>query len=119
MVVAKDTERRVTLSQFIVKLAHEMNVKVIPYGGGTTVTESLECDSGETRFILSMDMKMMNAIKWIDRESMMACIEAGATGKDLDARLAMMGFVEHCDAVCSRSWGEPLLCCNVRFLEGG
>eukprot|EP01094_Clydonella_sp_ATCC50884_P019109 TRINITY_DN3667_c1_g1_i1.p1 TRINITY_DN3667_c1_g1~~TRINITY_DN3667_c1_g1_i1.p1 ORF type:complete len:657 (+),score=226.26 TRINITY_DN3667_c1_g1_i1:47-1972(+) len=78
--------------EFIVKLAHEMNVVVIPYGGGTTVTESLECSPEETRFIVSLDTKMMNAIKWVDRESMMACIEAGATGKDLDARLAMMGL---------------------------
>jgi FAD/FMN-containing dehydrogenase len=42
--------------------------------------------------IVSLDMKMMNAIKWVDRESMMACIEAGAVGKELEARLGMMGY---------------------------
>ena len=51
-----------------------------------------QCLPNERRMIVSLDMKMMNAIKWVDRESMMACIEAGAVGKELEARLGMMGY---------------------------
>jgi alkyldihydroxyacetonephosphate synthase len=39
-----------------------------------------------------MDMHEMNRIKWIDYESMIACIEAGIIGKDLDAKLAKLGL---------------------------
>ncbi len=31
--------------------------------------------------VVSLDMHEMNRIKWIDYESMMACIEAGVVGK--------------------------------------
>jgi alkyldihydroxyacetonephosphate synthase len=42
--------------------------------------------------IVSIDMHEMNRIKWIDYESMMASIEAGIIGKDLDAKLAKLGL---------------------------
>ena len=35
---------------------------VIPFGGGTTVTEALECPEEEKRMIVSLDMKEMNRI---------------------------------------------------------
>ena len=49
--------------------------------GGTSVTNALECPISEKRMILSLDMHEMNKIKWIDYQSMMACIEAGIIGK--------------------------------------
>lgn len=78
--------------QFILTAAKEFNVCVIPYGGGTTVTEALLCPENEKRMIVSLDTKMMNAIKWVDRESLMACIEGGAVGRELEAKLGSMGF---------------------------
>ncbi|HRO91241.1 MAG TPA: FAD-binding oxidoreductase, partial [Promineifilum sp.] len=46
----------------------------------------------ETRMIVSVDMRRMDAIEWIDRENMRACVQAGITGKHLEERLAAQGL---------------------------
>ena len=53
-------------------------------GGGTNVTESLLVRPEEKRTIVSVDMTRMNKIKWVDRNNMMACVEAGIIGKDME-----------------------------------
>jgi alkyldihydroxyacetonephosphate synthase len=78
--------------QAIVELAVLRNACLIPYGGGTSVTNALRCPEGETRSIISVDMGRMNRVVWIDRENRMACIEAGAVGRDIVAALAAEGF---------------------------
>jgi alkyldihydroxyacetonephosphate synthase len=50
---------------------------------GTNVTESLMCQQSEKRTIISVDCTRMNKIKWVDKNNMMACIEAGIIGKDM------------------------------------
>lgn len=50
---------------------------------GTNVTESLMCRPEEKRTIVSVDCTRMNKIKWVDKNNMMACIEAGIIGKDM------------------------------------
>lgn len=76
----------------IVHAAHEHNVVIIPFGGGTTVTAAVEPPAHEKRMIVSLDMHEMNRVRWIDRESMMACIETGAVGLELDGVLAKEGY---------------------------
>jgi alkyldihydroxyacetonephosphate synthase len=76
----------------IVRAAHEHNVVIIPFGGGTSVTNAVSPPEHEKRMIVSLDMHEMNKIKWIDRESMLCCIEAGAVGIELDQRLSKEGF---------------------------
>ena len=76
----------------IVEAATKYDVVVMPYGGGTSVTNSLAPPVGEKRMIVCLDMKEMRRVKWIDRESMMACIEAGAVGIELDEELKKEGF---------------------------
>jgi len=39
-----------------------------------------------------LDMHKMSAIKWVDRKSMLACIEAGAVGKDIEKKLELYGL---------------------------
>lgn len=65
---------------------------LIPYGGGTNVTDALSCAPDEQRTIVSVDMSRMNRILWIDRANRMACIEAGAVGRQIQAQLAEHGF---------------------------
>lgn len=67
--------------EVIVKAAHEHNVVIIPYGGGTSVSCALLCPENETRMIVSLDMHEMDKIKWVDRTNMTACIEAGIVGR--------------------------------------
>ena len=45
--------------------------------------------------IVSLDMHMMNAIKWVDRENMLVCMEAGIIGQDVKRRLEALGFAPH------------------------
>jgi len=65
---------------------------LIPYGGGTNVTQALLCPTDERRTIASVDLSRMNRIRWIDPENRMACIEAGAVGREIAASLAQHGF---------------------------
>jgi alkyldihydroxyacetonephosphate synthase len=88
-VVFPESETQV---QAIVELALRFGACVIPFGGGTNVTNALRCPADETRPIISVDMRRMNRIVWIDRENRMACIEAGAVGRDIIAALAAEGF---------------------------
>lgn len=76
----------------IVRAAVANNVVLIPYGSGTNVTNALQLDSKETRMIVSVDMHEMHHIKWIDAESLTACIEAGAVGKDIEIQLEKYGY---------------------------
>jgi len=43
--------------------------------------------------IVSLDMSRMNRIKWVDKINMMACIEAGIMGQDLERELKNYGVV--------------------------
>ena len=72
----------------IVNAAKAHNAIVIPYGGGTNVTDALRCDPKERRAIISVDMRRMNRVLWIDPVNRLACIEAGALGRHIFASLA-------------------------------
>jgi alkyldihydroxyacetonephosphate synthase len=65
---------------------------LIPYGGGTNVTQALLCPADEERIIASVDLSRMNRIRWIDPQNRMACIEAGAVGREIVEILAQHGF---------------------------
>ena len=67
---------------------------VIPFGGGTNVSNALRCPSYETepRPIVSLDMRDMRQILWIDEENGIAHVEAGITGRQLEQDLAIRGY---------------------------
>jgi alkyldihydroxyacetonephosphate synthase len=76
-----------------VKLAVKHNVALIPFGGGTNVSQSLLCMPNEKRMIVSVDMARMNKIKWVDKVNMLACVEAGIIGIELDKELEKYNVV--------------------------
>jgi len=79
----------------IVEAAGHHNVCIIPYGGGTNVTEALRCSfhkDGEVRMVVSLDTRRMSKIIWIDPVNRLAQIEAGAVGNDIMITLATRGF---------------------------
>jgi alkyldihydroxyacetonephosphate synthase len=76
----------------LVDAAAEHGVVLVPYGGGTNVTEALRCLPDEERPIVAVDMARMNRIEWIDPVDRMARIQAGATGRQIQAQLAAHGF---------------------------
>lgn len=89
LVVAPETEEQVVQ---LVQLATDHRCVLIPYGGGTNVTDALRCPIGETRTIVSVDMRRMNKILWIDPVNRMACIQAGMVGRHIAEQLAKHGL---------------------------
>ncbi len=68
----------------MIELANEHNVCLVPYGGGTNVSGALACPPDERRTIVSVDMRRMNRVLWIDEANLQACVEAGISGKELE-----------------------------------
>uniref|UniRef100_A0A4W3IKB2 Alkylglycerone-phosphate synthase n=1 Tax=Callorhinchus milii TaxID=7868 RepID=A0A4W3IKB2_CALMI len=76
----------------IVELATKHNVCIIPFGGGTSVSNALECPADENRSIISLDTSQMNRILWVDEKNLTAHVEAGITGQDLERQLGEQGY---------------------------
>ena len=89
LVAYPDNEKQI---HALVTLALRHDVCLIPYGGGTNVSEALRCPENETRMIVSVDMRRMNKVLWIDPVNRMACIEAGIVGRHLAEQLRRHGF---------------------------
>ncbi len=76
----------------LVQLAVSHNVCLVPYGGGTSVSCALQLPAEENRMIVSVDMRRMNKIEWVDHENFRASVEAGITGKQLEEELDRLGY---------------------------
>ncbi|PYH44744.1 FAD-binding oxidoreductase [Aspergillus saccharolyticus JOP 1030-1] len=76
----------------LVQLATECDVCMIPFGGGTNVSQALRCPATEARMIISVDMQRMARIRWVDKVNRLACIEAGAVGQVIEHNLGEKGF---------------------------
>ncbi len=76
----------------VVNLACEHDVCLIPYGGGTNVSDALQIPEAENRMVVSLDMRRMNAIEWVDADNFTACVQAGIVGSRLEERLEQDGF---------------------------
>jgi alkyldihydroxyacetonephosphate synthase len=89
LVVYPDDDEQV---ERLVEAAVRHGVALIPYGGGTNVTDALRCRPEEERTIVSVDTSRMNRVLWIDPVDRVACIQAGAVGRQIAATLARHGF---------------------------
>lgn len=76
----------------IVKLAYELNVALIPFGGGTSVSGAITCPQDETRSIAVVDTSQMNRLLWLDKGNLVACFESGIVGQDLERVLHAEGL---------------------------
>ncbi|KAF5293543.1 hypothetical protein FQA39_LY03028 [Lamprigera yunnana] len=76
----------------IVNMAHNQNMVIVPFGGGTSVTGSIWCSKNELRTIISLDTSQMNRILWVDRENLVVCCESGIIGQDLERELEKLGY---------------------------
>lgn len=75
----------------LVQLAVERDLVLVPFGGGTNVTEALRCPDDELRSIVAVDLRLLSRLLWIDPVSRMARIEAGAVGRQIAAMLEGRG----------------------------
>jgi alkyldihydroxyacetonephosphate synthase len=76
----------------LVGAAKRHDAVLIPFGGGTNVTDALRCSESERRMIVSVDMERMNRVLWIDTANQMACVQAGAVGRHIAAQLEKYGY---------------------------
>jgi len=78
----------------LTRLATSHSWCLIPVGGGTNVSQATRCPpvDVESRPIISVNMKKMNKVLWIDEENGLARVEAGITGRELVQQLASRGY---------------------------
>src|ERR1700733_12172201 len=71
-------------------IAHD--AVVIPFGGGSSISGSLEPEPGETRPVISVELSRLDAVLEVDRDSGLARIQAGVLGPALEDQLRVHGF---------------------------
>ena len=89
VVVYPGTEDEV---QRLLALAEERDLVVIPFGGGTSISGSLQAEDAETRVVVTLDMGRMNRVLDVDEHAGLARVEAGILGPDLEAALGARGL---------------------------
>ena len=72
--------------------ALESDAVVIPFGGGSNISGSLEAPPDETRPVISVDMTRMDRVLSIDAEARLAEVQAGALGPELERQLNAQGW---------------------------
>ncbi len=73
------------------EFALETEVRLIPYGGGTSVVGHINPPPGELP-VLTVDMRRMDQLLDLDRTSMLATFGAGARGPQIESSLRARGF---------------------------
>ena len=65
---------------------------VIPFGGGTSISGSLEAPGAEERPVVSVDLGRLDRVLDIDAHSRLARVQAGVYGPHLEEQLASRGY---------------------------
>jgi alkyldihydroxyacetonephosphate synthase len=76
----------------VLRAALDADAVLIPFGGGTSISGSLEAAADERRTVISLDMSRLRRVLAIDATSGLARIEAGAFGPDLERQLNAQGW---------------------------
>lgn len=75
----------------LLDFAKEHDVKLIPYGGGTSVVGHINPEPGD-RPILTMNLQRLNRMRRLDTASRLATFGAGVAGPNLEAQLRAKGY---------------------------
>ena len=89
VVVYPGSEHEVTA---VLEAAAAEGAVVVPFGGGTNISGSLEPPRAESRPVVSVDVGRMDRVRSIDSDSRLAVVEAGVRGPALEAQLAQQGW---------------------------
>ena len=76
----------------IVQAALRADAVLIPFGGGSSISGSLQAPDRETRPVISVDLERLDKVLEIDRESRLARVQAGVFGPRLEEQLAARGY---------------------------
>ena len=75
----------------LIKLATHEGMRLIPYGGGTSVVGHIDVIKNKVP-VLTIDMRRMNRLIKLNSQSNLASFGAGVCGPDLEAQLRAHGF---------------------------
>jgi alkyldihydroxyacetonephosphate synthase len=76
----------------VLRVAVSSDAVVIPFGGGSSISGSLEAPATETRPVLSVDLARLDKVLAIDADSRLARVQAGVFGPHLEAQLGALGY---------------------------
>jgi alkyldihydroxyacetonephosphate synthase len=76
----------------ILACCRELNLALVPFGGGTSVVGGLEAEAGGRRLVVTLDLAYLSRVIEIDAVSQTAIVEAGIFGPALEQQLAARGF---------------------------
>jgi alkyldihydroxyacetonephosphate synthase len=88
-VVRPEAEREL---EAILSAALDADSVLIPFGGGTNISGSLEPPTAETRPIVSVDLGRMDQVLAIDEASRLARVQPGVFGPHLEQQLNARGW---------------------------
>ena len=76
----------------LIDLAKKHDVCLVPFGGGTSVSNALKIPEKEHRMVVSVDTRRMNKIEHIDEKNLLATVQSGILGIDLERHLQELGY---------------------------
>jgi alkyldihydroxyacetonephosphate synthase len=89
VVVRPGSEDEVTA---VLRVAVTSDAVVIPFGGGSSISGSLEAAVTETRPVISVDLGRLDKLLAIDASSRLARVQAGVFGPHLEEQLGAQGY---------------------------
>jgi alkyldihydroxyacetonephosphate synthase len=89
VVVRPGDEHEVTA---VMRAALAADAVVIPFGGGTNISGSLEAPADESRTVVSVDVGRMDRVLAIDETSRLARVQPGVLGPRLEEQLNAQGW---------------------------
>jgi alkyldihydroxyacetonephosphate synthase len=76
----------------VMRLVLDADAVLIPFGGGTSISGSLEAPAQEQRTVISLDVSRLGRVLAVDAPSRLARVQAGAFGPDLERQLNAQGW---------------------------
>ncbi len=76
----------------VLRAALAADAVVIAFGGGSSISGSLEAEAGEERPVVSVDMARLDRVLEIDAASRTARVQAGVFGPHLEQQLSRQGW---------------------------
>ncbi|MEV4419241.1 FAD-binding oxidoreductase [Patulibacter sp. NPDC049589] len=76
----------------VVRAILDADAVLIPFGGGTNISGSLEAPADETRPVVSVDLRRLDRVLEVDDVSRLARVEAGIYGPALEEQLNARGW---------------------------
>ncbi len=76
----------------VLEAAINADAVVIPFGGGSSISGSLEAPADEMRPVISVDLERLDKVLEIDSGSRLARVQAGVFGPHMEQQLGAVGY---------------------------